>query len=345
MHNPIRVLLLITWSEKKKWPFVEALRDLGFECDVIGAEYPRGYNSSFTKILFFWSRYILIGTKAFIRRKDYDVILGWQQVAGMVYGVYKCIFRSKYPKLVILNFTYPARKSAFILRIRKAFVKFVLKATDSLWCLSEKEAEVRYRMFDYPKEKTKSVPITVTDISDAGEEEEHTTFGKYILSVGNEREYHMLCEAVRPLDTTLHIVTQPYNLKGLDLPPNVVPHHVFGQPVMDLYKDAGFVVVPMKDPNRPGGESVLFETMAFGKAMIITRTITSVDYITHMDNGILVEPHNQKELQDAIAYLLANPDAAKKMGEKNRRLYKEKYSTKAVVSKVSRHIYEILERA
>ena len=164
--RPLRILILITWSAEKEWPFVDALRNQGFECDVIGANFPRMYNSHLEKLLFFWPRYILIGIKAWFRRKDYDVILPWQQAAGFVYGFLKKTFRSQYPFYIVLKFVYPTPRNPLVSKIRHHFVKYVLSAADALWAVSNMEIDIRTQMFDFPREKAKFIPIIPTDVSD-----------------------------------------------------------------------------------------------------------------------------------------------------------------------------------
>lgn len=345
-EKSVRVLILITWAADKEWPFVDALCAEELDCDVIGANFPDGYNTVFDKILRFWPRYLFSGIKAFIRRKDYDVILPWQQVSGLVFGFLKRLFRSRYPKLIILKFVYPARRNPVIAGIRKFFVKFALGAADALWCVSNEEIDIRTEMFGYPKEKASFVPIIPTNISDAGETHDlNRPDGDYVLSVGVERDYRLLVDVFREVDFRLKIVTRPYNVKGIELPGNVEVIHAYGRKVMDLYRDARFIVVPMKDPNRPGGESVTLESFAYGKAIVITRTVASVDYVKPMENGILVEPDDPVSLRDAVLYLLDHPEHAEDMGKKNRQLYLDFYSSRATARRVKEGILDVLGKS
>lgn len=335
----VRVLILITWAESKHWPFVEALRSRGLECDLFGANFPDGYNSVFNKIIHFWTRYLLIGIKAYLRRRDYDVVLGWQQVAGMVFGFLKRIFCCHYPKLVIMKFTYPQRKNPLIAKIRYGFVRYVLGATDELWCLSNEEVRIRSRLFHLEDRKVRFVPLSVTNISDGSLEsfEVKSSSEDYILSIGNERDFKLLFDVVKEIDATFKIVTQPYNIKNLIIPQNVSVYHIFGHEVIKMYRNARFVVIPMKDPKRPGGESAIIESMSYGKAIIITKTVTSVDYIKPMENGLLVKPRDHVDLFNSIQFLLKNTKLAKEMGERNRVTYIKQYSNQAISDNV-RHL-------
>ena len=54
------------------------------------------------------------------------------------------------------------------------------------------------------------------------------------------------------------------------------------------------------------------------RAVIAFRSRGIVDYIIDGETGLLVEPGNIQEMRDAIQFLLANPEEAKRMGENAR---------------------------
>jgi glycosyltransferase involved in cell wall biosynthesis len=66
------------------------------------------------------------------------------------------------------------------------------------------------------------------------------------------------------------------------------------------------------------GHLVMLDAMASGKALIASYRPTISDYIKNGQEGILVEPENQKELKEAIEKLLKNPQLARDMGNKAR---------------------------
>jgi len=335
MRHPYKALFLITWSEDIEWPFIDYLRRQGIHCDVVGSRFPKSYNSVFQKVTTYWPRYLYIGIKAFLKRKDYDIVMGWQQVGGLAYGFFKRISGSLYPKLVIMKFTYPTRKNPLIRQFRFSFVRFVLKSADALWCHSSREVETRRIMFDLPKSKVKTVPMVLTDISDyATAMPISSSEGSYILSVGNERDYGLLSRVAEIIHYPFKIVCQPYNVKNIAFPGHVEVIHAYGETVMRLFQNARLVVIPIKDPTRPGGEGVMLESFSFGKAVVITQTVTSVDYIENGRNGFLVDPGDIDGFAASIRYLLDNPRERKAMGRRNRRLFLSTFCAEAIVKKI-----------
>ena len=72
------------------------------------------------------------------------------------------------------------------------------------------------------------------------------------------------------------------------------------------------------------------EAMAAGKPVVAFNVGGILDTIEHGKTGILVEPKNPKKIADSMKYLLDNPDVARVMGKRGRKLVKEKYSADVI---------------
>lgn len=78
-----------------------------------------------------------------------------------------------------------------------------------------------------------------------------------------------------------------------------------------LYAAADIFVSP-SDTETQG--LTVIEAMSQGLPVIGTKAGGMIDYIRPNKNGLLIHPKNEKELVDAIIYLLENPNERKKMG-------------------------------
>jgi len=94
-------------------------------------------------------------------------------------------------------------------------------------------------------------------------------------------------------------------------------------------KDSDVFVLPSYSENF--GMAVV-EAMAFGLPVIITRNVGIASDVILAKAGLVVEKE-EKELSEAILKILANPDLAKEMGQRGRRLVETEFSSSAVADK------------
>ena len=149
-----------------------------------------------------------------------------------------------------------------------------------------------------------------------------TERSRYILSVGRDlgRDYKTLFEAVKNLSVKVIVATKPEAIAGLIIPNNVeICFNVPYEKMLALYRDALFVITPLKAVDNPSGSETsgqygYLEPMATGKAVIATDKSVVRDYIEHEKTGLLVPPENHAALRAAIQRLLAEPRLAMRLG-------------------------------
>jgi glycosyltransferase involved in cell wall biosynthesis len=64
--------------------------------------------------------------------------------------------------------------------------------------------------------------------------------------------------------------------------------------------------------------ATLLQAMAAGKAVIVTKTSSTLDYVSNWNTGIFVRPYDVNDLRDKIKYLLKNPKKAEEIGANGR---------------------------
>ncbi|MCI0595567.1 MAG: glycosyltransferase family 4 protein [candidate division Zixibacteria bacterium] len=105
-----------------------------------------------------------------------------------------------------------------------------------------------------------------------------------------------------------------------------------------LYQAAEVVTLVSKNE---GFGLVLVEAFLFQKPVVAARSGGIGDIVADGGNGFLVDPDNPEEMADALKKLLADADLRKKMGEKGRRTYLEKFSPAKLAEKFDRLYAEI----
>lgn len=97
--------------------------------------------------------------------------------------------------------------------------------------------------------------------------------------VDHGRDYATFFAGVRGLDTTVHLLCQPANLAGLEVPDNVVVHGVVPFPeYRAMLRRAKIVAVPTKELAYPTGQSVALEAAAAGAAVAYTASAPLSEY-------------------------------------------------------------------
>jgi len=79
---------------------------------------------------------------------------------------------------------------------------------------------------------------------------------------------------------------------------------------------------------------VVSEGMAAGKPVVASRVGGILDQVVDGYNGFLVEPGKPEEIAERIIYLADNPDEARRMGLRGRRIAEEKFDIEKRVDRI-----------
>ena len=150
--------------------------------------------------------------------------------------------------------------------------------------------------------------------------QEQVSFNYIFSGGGNRRDYGLAIEAVKGMDIALKIATfsrDMVNYKG-SLPPNcqVIAEKRPLQLFLQEIKNSKFVVIPLLETEKPHGHTTIAQAMCLGKVVISTKKSSVDDYITHGEDGFLIEPGNVIELRMYINILLMDEALRIKMEKK-----------------------------
>jgi glycosyltransferase involved in cell wall biosynthesis len=159
----------------------------------------------------------------------------------------------------------------------------------------------------------------------------------YLYSVGlSYRDFATLMAAAKKSEKRFVVATTDTFFKNRDIPDNVtVYRNAFGKVADDLMERAAAVILPLERTSSPAAEATLISAMCYGKPVIITKTITTEEYITDGLDGLLVPWKNPDAILDAINFLFSNPEKAAEIGRRARQTVltthtMERYSKKIV---------------
>jgi glycosyltransferase involved in cell wall biosynthesis len=192
---------------------------------------------------------------------------------------------------------------------------------------------------------------------------------RQLCSAGLEfRDYPTLIAAVEGTD--LHVVLAAASnwskrgneAAGMTLPANVRVTALDYEHLRELYAASLFTVVPLHNVTFQAGITVILETMAMGKALIVSRTPGQTDVVRDRDGlpdlpkapappgfgatlereasdigqtGIYVPPGDADALREAIVYLANRPNEAAAMGANGRRLIERLFTLDQYVDRIA----------
>ena len=248
--------------------------------------------------------------KLFLRKKNYDVIMTMGARESLAYGLL-CICQFQRSRQVLTEvFIDDVENPGLIWKIKTGLYKLVAARSMGILTNSSTELETMSRRYQLPLSHFRYIPLNTTI---ANPEWINRNEG-YIFSGGRTlRDYPGLIEAVRGLDTPVHIVCGVDDLEGIDIPIHVTLHREIDRNTyLDLLHGAAIVALPLKPTERSTGQVVMLEAMASGKPVITSRAPGTIDYIEDGVHGRLIEPEDVDGLREAISTWLANPSEAEK---------------------------------
>ncbi|MBI2864752.1 MAG: glycosyltransferase family 4 protein [Chloroflexi bacterium] len=163
----------------------------------------------------------------------------------------------------------------------------------------------------------------------------------FVLSVGRERsrDFGLLFQAARQLPHIDFVaVGRSKRFAGLDAPANVrtlvdLPY----LEVVDLYRTARLVVLPLKDNRYSMAGRVVGETMALGKAVVLSK-VEALRGIAPLESGeccVLVDPGDLDQLTGAIRRLYDDAALREALGQRAKVVARERFSLDGYVARIS----------
>lgn len=333
MKSP-RILLLVDWQPENGSLLLESIKKSGIPCDILGTDFKQAQWTPINKIFYHWPRCLWVSIAAFRRRHNYDYVIAWPQVIGFLLGIIKVLLHSNIPKVFSLNTTIVERKNPFLDMFRRCFITVASKGIDHISSLSVSSMYLMQERMNLSKNKAVHLvqPLTYEKNPDfSGFKPE-----SYLYAVGlSYRDYRTLMEAAKKTSRRFVVATTDFFLKGLIIPENVtIYRNTFGNAAEELMKGSAAVIFPLEKTFSPAGLTALISAMCYGKPVIATRTITTEEYITHGDTGLLVDWKDPDAIVDAVNTLFANPENANAMGLRARQAVLQKHTMEIYSGKI-----------
>jgi len=308
--------------------------------------------------------YINVSKHIIKRYKEFDFV-ECPEFGGSLYASCKLFRKIKEKLIVRLHMNtkivkYFEEKSGVFEYLKTRIIdnmeKTLVKSVKLITAPSRAIAEIEGIMWGIPIEKIKVFPnpikLPINEIDKENVIIKNFGTDNYVLYFGRLQkrkgifDFVESIKYVRNKEVTFVIVgADPFNIKEKlkkSLPRYLRDRVIFidylaRSKLMRVIKDARVVVLPSLFENFP---YVVLETMALGTLLITTKVGGIREIITHLENGILIEPNNPQQIAWWIDFILSdeNEDIVNKM-KKNAIRKVEEFESK----KIAKCYLKILE--
>jgi glycosyltransferase involved in cell wall biosynthesis len=110
--------------------------------------------------------------------------------------------------------------------------------------------------------------------------------------------------------------------------------------VIKFYQMSDIVVSPSIWPEPLS--RVIIEAMALGRPIIATNVGGTPEIITQAKNGLLIEPDNPKEIENALNRLIDNPELRSSIGLEGRKTIEKHYNEAIICEKILSLYHRVL---
>lgn len=268
----------------------------------------------------------------FRRRAQYDAFFTTGEDIGLPLGMLMKAGFAKQSHTMIAHTLFPPKKQAFFQfgRVGSALDRVLVYSTseerlaiDKLGLPAAKVERIYYHA-DQEFFKPQGTPLEPDLICAAGQ----------LL-----RDYDTLVEAVRDLPVRVQIAAgSPWIERPLQprsaLPANVTWGRLNRFELRALYARSAIAVVPILQNHYQTGIATILEMMSMGKCVIATRTHGQTDTIVDGVTGVYVPPGDPRALRNAIERMIADPEAAARMGAEARKFMETRASLDLFVERL-----------
>lgn len=200
------------------------------------------------------------------------------------------------PRLVAHNFNLGALGGGLKGRAAGA----ALAGVDRFLVHSREEIAAYSAWLGLPSDRFVFVPLQMGAIPFERRENVEAPF---ILAMGSAgRDYALLVAAADALRIRTIIIASAQIAAGLRSSPFVeVRTGLDLEACRKLAAEARLCVTPLANDETASGQVTFLTSMQLGVPTLVTRAPGSVDYVDHMQTGVLLEPRSQQDLEEKIA--------------------------------------------
>ncbi|WP_309719086.1 glycosyltransferase family 4 protein, partial [Armatimonas sp.] len=238
---------------------------------------------------------------------SYDTVFTWELRCALAVLLLRRLQRAKTPVVVV----GPILKGGIL----KALPLFrgLLADAAKIVCFSSAERDEYAMLLKLPAERFVFLPTPWA----APDDVPAPTDAGFALALGqSNRDYATLFRAVKGLEIPVTVVAAdeaPFG--GVTPPPNVIVRFNTDHNTTNaLIASARLHLIPLHPTSFSSGQTVLLRAMAAHKACIVSAVPGVTDYVEENQTAVLIPPHDDSALLEALTRLWDNADERERLG-------------------------------
>ena len=312
----------------EKWEFRKGLESgTNEKWTILSCVSNKGRRGPYNMVRYFL--YFYFPFLVFLERKKYAKIVSWQSFYGILFAFYCKIFHVKKNNyLLIKNFTYKHKGNGLLGKLYYKWMRYIVKSQyiDVFVCTSQTFCDYCAEQFDEPVDRFVYLPFGVEDFTKVLTEKELKAREDFILSLGrSNRDWDWLINSFADTKYKVKIICD--QLHRTDLPENIeILNNVWFEDSYRYLAKCKLAVIPIMDGKIGSGETVLLQTMSFGKPIIINKpSCLADDYIEDGETGLVVNKDSE-ELLAAVERLYDDQELYDRLSKQERMKYENQHS-------------------
>lgn len=298
--------------------------------------------------------YVLQTIKVLPRFSSYDLILSHGMQSGVILSLVRLMYPSKAKHVVFdIGSFNSASESGVALRLMQRCSKSI----DGIIYHTSRQKEYYQNYFPWLVSKSRFIPFGTdfdffTDIAKTDGVEPEKPDTCFILSIGYaKRDWNTLIQAFKLL--CLEAESKGIDKKGLKLKligkvdpvyqhdqvemKQVIPIHEL---ICEINK-ADFCVLPLKEYNYSYGQMTLLQQMAIGKAVIVSRVSSMLDYAEDNKTVLFYEPEDIEDLKRKMEQLILEPEWKEELGKQAALSVKSDFNEQLMARRIENYLLEL----
>ncbi len=352
----LRILVLVNWKVKKIKQISEDLQAPDYYSNQEKYWFFKYFPEN-TKIdvidiksFDFWEKveknklhfHIVQAIKAIFKIRKYDIVISHGMPSGILLALFRRIFKTKAKHIVFdIGSFNSAAETGKVLKLNQ----FASKSIDGLIYHTSKQIEYYEKFYPWLVEKSKFIPFG-TDVKYFKRDENKKVKPEdFIISIGRDtRDFETMIKAFENVksDIKLKMIGPTVDLKINDKRIEIIGETPKRKLNLEIQK-ARFAILPLEYKKFSFGQMTLLQQMYYGKAIIVSKVPSVIDYIEDGETGILYEPENVKDLSDKIKLLIEDDNLRKRIGKNAKIAVEKKYNEKRMGQEVYQFVKEIIK--